>query len=117
MQNILLSVHLVVALLLIGAVLMQRSEGGALGIGGGSGSLFSSRGAGSAVTRATAVLAAIFFATSIALTLVATRTGTSVLDSVTTTQQNGDVKATDEVQLPKLGGETAPATPQVPTGQ
>ena len=77
MQTVLLIVHLLIALALIGAVLLQRSEGGALGIGGGGGggSLFSSRGVGNALTRTTAMLAAAFTVTSIILTLMVTRAG------------------------------------------
>jgi preprotein translocase subunit SecG len=54
-------------------VLLQRSEGGALGIGGGGGTggLFTGRGQANALTRATAILAAIFFVTSVALTVLA----------------------------------------------
>jgi preprotein translocase subunit SecG len=73
MENILIVVHLLITLALIGVVLMQRSEGGALGIGGGSGNLFSSRGVGNALTRTTAILAVCFFASSIALAVLATR--------------------------------------------
>ncbi|NJS40124.1 MAG: preprotein translocase subunit SecG [Rhodobacteraceae bacterium] len=66
MENVVLTIHLILALLLIGCVLLQRSEGGALGIGGGSGggggNLFSSRGAGNTLTRTTAYLAVAFFA-------------------------------------------------------
>lgn len=70
MLNIILAIHLVIAIALIGLVMMQKSEGGALGIGGGGGNLFSSRGVGNALTRATAFLAAAFFVTSIALTML-----------------------------------------------
>ncbi len=76
MQTVLLVIHLIVALALIGAVLLQRSEGGALGIGsggGGGGNLFSARGVGNALTRTTAILALCFFITSIGLTLLAVR--------------------------------------------
>lgn len=101
MQTVLLVIHLIVALSLIGVVLLQRSEGGALGIGGGSGgggNLFSARGVGNALTRTTAYLAVAFFATSIALTILATkRTGSgSVFDSGTSQSQ-------------PAGGTTAPA--------
>ena len=76
MSQVLIAIHLMVVLAMIGLVLLQRSEGGALGIGGGGGGgggggFMSARGAGNVLTRATAILAAIFFATSIALTLVA----------------------------------------------
>lgn len=71
MTTVLIVVHLMVVLALIGIVLLQRSEGGALGIGGGSGAFMSGRGAGNVLTRSTAVLAAVFFVTSIALTVLA----------------------------------------------
>jgi preprotein translocase subunit SecG len=73
MQTVLIVVHLMVVIGLIVTVLLQRSEGGALGIGGGGGTggLFTGRGQANALTRATAVLAAIFFVTSIALTVLA----------------------------------------------
>jgi preprotein translocase subunit SecG len=72
MQTVLIVVHLMVVIGLIVTVLLQRSEGGALGIGGGgTGGLFTGRGQANALTRATAVLAAIFFITSIALTVMA----------------------------------------------
>jgi preprotein translocase subunit SecG len=81
MTSVILAIHLVVALMLIGVVMLQRSEGGALGIGGGSGNLFSSRGVANGLTRATAILAACFFATSIALTMLSThKSGGSLVD-------------------------------------
>ena len=83
MQAILLAVHLVIAVFLIALVMLQKSEGGALGIGGGQGgSLFSSRGMGNTLTRLTAILAACFFATSIALTMLNNKHGGSLVDSV-----------------------------------
>ena len=74
MQTVLIVIHLMVVIGLIVTVLLQRSEGGALGIGGGGGTggLFTGRGQANALTRATAILAAIFFVTSIALTVLAT---------------------------------------------
>ena len=118
METILLVVHLIVALALIGSVLLQRSEGGALGIGGGGGggSLFSSRGVGNALTRTTAFLALAFFATSIILTVLAARGGGggSLFDGVTgAPATQGEPAATDT--LPKLPD--APPPSQVPTGQ
>ncbi len=78
MENILLVVHLLIALALVGVVLMQRSEGGALGIGGGGGGggsggpgMFSARGAANALTRMTAILAAAFMASSLGLAILA----------------------------------------------
>ena len=72
MENVLLIIHLIVALCLISAVLLQRSEGGALGIGGGGGGgIVTSRGAETALTKLTWALAIGFIATSILLTIVA----------------------------------------------
>lgn len=87
MENILLVIHTLVAVALVGVVLLQRSEGGALGIGGGGGGagggMFSSRGAANLLTRATAVLAAVFFLTSIALTVVHSNGGSgSIVDRI-----------------------------------
>ena len=83
MATILLIIHLMVAVALVALVLLQRSEGGALGIGGGGG-LMTGRGAGNALTRATAIAAALFFATSLGLVILAARGGTggSLLDKV-----------------------------------
>jgi preprotein translocase subunit SecG len=123
MQTVLLVIHLIVALALIGVVLLQRSEGGALGIGGGGGgggNLFSARGVGNALTRTTAYLAVAFFATSIALTVLATKRsgGGSVFDAGTSqSQPQGNTTApagqgTGGSVLPKL-----PGAPQVPVSQ
>jgi preprotein translocase subunit SecG len=83
MTTILLVIHLMVALAMIVLVLLQRSEGGALGIGGGGGDgMMSARGLGNAMTRATALLAGVFFLTSIGLTVLSTvENRSSVLDS------------------------------------
>jgi len=74
MEIVVLVIHLFIALAMTGVILLQKSEGGALGIGGGgtAGGLFSARGAANALTRTTAYLAAAFFVTSIVLTLLAT---------------------------------------------
>ncbi len=85
MQAVLLIVHLLIALALVGVVLLQRSEGGALGMGGSSsgGSLFSARGAATLLTRTTAILACLFIITSLGLSILAghrEKTG-SVLDA------------------------------------
>ena len=72
MATALLVLHLMIATALVAVVLLQRSEGGALGIGGGGGGGFlTGRGTANLLTRTTAGLAAAFFATSILLTLVA----------------------------------------------
>ncbi len=133
MIEVLLVIHLLIALALIGVVLLQRSEGGALGIGGGgAGSLFSSRGVGNTLTRTTAILAVIFFITSITLTILArsNRAPSSVFEGSRTEQPASQQTAPQQGQqtppqgqnvLPQLPGSEqqapAPTTPQVPTGQ
>ena len=74
MATVLLIIHIMIAAALIGVVLLQRSEGGALGIGGGGGGggFMTGRGAANFLTRVTAGLAAAFFVTSLILSLVAT---------------------------------------------
>jgi len=72
METILLVVHLLIAIGLVALVLLQKSEGGALGMGGGGGGgMVSARGAANTLTRATVILAVCFFITSIGLTLLA----------------------------------------------
>ena len=66
---IVLVIHVLIAIALTGVILMQRSEGGALGIGGGGG-VMSTRGAGNLLSRSTALLAVAFFATSILLAIL-----------------------------------------------
>ncbi len=93
MQAVLIIVHLFVAMALIFVVLLQRSEGGALGMGGGGsglGGLFSPRGAASTLTRTTAILGIVFFATSLALTMLTlgSRRPASILNSDGSRQPN-----------------------------
>ncbi|BAT60302.1 protein-export membrane protein SecG [Variibacter gotjawalensis] len=75
MQTVLIVIHLMVVLSLTGLVLLQKSEGGGLGMGGGggggAGGFLSSRGTANVLTRSTAILAAVFFATSMLLSIVA----------------------------------------------
>ena len=73
MTTVLLMMHLLLALALVGVVLIQRSEGGGLGIGGGMGGLMSGRGTADFLTRTTAILAACFMASSMLLAYVSTR--------------------------------------------
>ncbi len=70
MQTVIIVVHLLIVLAMIGLVLLQRSEGGGLGMGGGSG-FMSTRGTTNVLSRTTALLAAAFFATSLILSIVA----------------------------------------------
>jgi preprotein translocase subunit SecG len=105
MQTVLIVVHMLIVVALIVTVLLQRSEGGALGIGGGgSGSFFTGRGQASALTRATAILATLFFATSLGLTILASynRTQKSVFEQPAATAPAGDAKDA------KTPGEKAP---------
>ena len=70
MQTVLLVAYLIIVLALIGVILIQRSEGGGLGMGGNAGGLMTVRGSANLLTRTTAVLAALFFATAIGLTIL-----------------------------------------------
>ena len=65
MQSVLIVIHILIVVALVAVVLLQRSEGGALGTGGGTGSFMTGRGQANALSRATAILAAMFFATSL----------------------------------------------------
>lgn len=78
MTTVILVIHILVSAVLIAVVLMQRSEGGALGIGGGGGGgggLMSGRGVAGTLVRTTIIFGAIFFITSIGLTTIASRSG------------------------------------------
>jgi preprotein translocase subunit SecG len=70
MQTLLLTIHIILALLLIGSILLQKSDGGALGIGSSSDNIMSSRSAGNFLTKFTAIVAGLFIITSISLTLI-----------------------------------------------
>ena len=115
MQALLIVVQLIVSVAMIGVVLLQRSEGGALGMGGGGsglGGLFSPRGAADTLTRTTAVLAALFFLTSLGLTVFALHgrpESRSILEQQTSPAKNLPFS------LPKSAPQPGkPATPQVP---
>jgi preprotein translocase subunit SecG len=109
MENAILALHLILALLLIGVVLLQRSEGGGLGMGsGGGGGVISGRAAATALGKVTWGLAAAFIATSITLTLLSAKdsASSSVIDQIggTVAPAPATVPAT-----PDLGA--VPATP------
>lgn len=109
MQNVLIVIHLMIVLALVGVVLIQRSEGGGLGIGGGSG-FMSARGAANALTRTTAILATAFFITSLGLGILARygENATDILDQIPAGSSGQGV-------LDQLGGSSnAPATPATP---
>lgn len=112
MTAVILTIHSLIVLGLIGVVLMQRSDGGALGLGGGGGGFMTGRGAANALTRTTSILAAAFFATSL---LLAIRAGggeqdDDVINQLTGTQapaatrQINDGELSAEELLNSLGG-------------
>jgi preprotein translocase subunit SecG len=126
MATVLLVIHLMIATTLVGVVLLQKSEGGALGIGGGgAGGFLTGRGTANLLTRTTAGLAAAFFATSILLTLVANHTSQrgSLFDNapVSTGPANGAAPANGAKPEPSRGGILdkleAPRAPLVPQNQ
>jgi len=82
MQSVLIVIHLLVVIALVAVVLLQRSEGGALGAGGGGG-FMTGRGQANALSRATAVLGALFFASALLMSILAgwNRAPRSILDS------------------------------------
>jgi protein translocase SecG subunit len=103
MQQVIIAIHLMVVTALVILVLYQKSEGGALGMGGGSG-VFTGRGQANALTRATGILATIFFLTSIALTVLpAWERRAAGGDDWTKAVDQGDVKV-----APIKPGEKAP---------
>ena len=106
LQTILLVAIIIVAIALTGIVLLQKSEGGALGMGGGPSGFMTARGAGNLLTRATSILAVLFFVCAISLTIAGNfaRGSRSVIDA-------------DAVGAIAVGNEqqTAPAEPAAPT--
>ncbi|MCA0003501.1 MULTISPECIES: preprotein translocase subunit SecG [unclassified Mesorhizobium] len=107
MQTVLIVIHLMVVLALVGVVLLQRSEGGGLGIGGGSG-FMTARGAANALTRATAILAAAFFVTSLTLSIIA-RYGEKPIDILDRVPATSD--GAGKGVLNQLPGTTTPTPP------
>jgi preprotein translocase subunit SecG len=112
LTTVLLIIHLFVTLALIGVVLIQRSEGGGLGIGSsqGMGSFMSGRGTANLLTRTTAILATAFMALSLALALMNRGTvgaGRSIFDTVPATST--------EAPAPAPAAPAAPQGPSAPT--
>jgi len=106
MITVIIVFHLILAIALIGVVLLQKSEGGALGIGGGGGmsGFLSGRSTANLLTRTTAILAAAFFGTSIALAVLAS-------------SQRGPHSIIDQGPLPTAPANPAPAPkPAAPSG-
>ena len=112
MENVILAIHLILALLLIGVVLLQRSEGGGLGMGGGGGGVVSGRSAATALGKITWIFAGAFIATSITLTVLAARdsASNSVIDQIGGTVPAPAAPVTD-LPLTALPPADAPAAP------
>ena len=98
MENFILVLNIILAIILVIVILLQKSEGGALGIGASQESFISSRSAGNLLTKATAIIATLFIITSISLTIMAQKeiSTSSVLERVEEKQDPS------EPQIPKL---------------
>lgn len=118
MQNVVLTIHLILAVLLTGVVLLQRSEGGGLGMGGGSGGVMTGRQAANAMTRLTWIFGVALFVTSISLTIIAARqsSNSSIMDQLgvpESQQQDSNLPQLPEyTPPPSTGGD--PLTPPAP---
>ena len=97
MENLVLIIDIILAILLIGSVLLQKSEGGALGLGVSQDNFISSRSASNFLTKATAIIATLFIVTSISLTIMSKENlpTKSVLESVE------EPKTSSEPEIPK----------------
>ena len=97
MENIIMLFNIILAVLLVGLILLQKSEGGALGLGVSQDSFVSSRSAGGFLVKATAVIATLFIITSISLTIMSKDefSSTSVLEKVE------EEKDSSEPEIPK----------------
>ena len=114
MFTFLLIVQTIVAAALVGTILMQRSEGGGLGVGGSSSGFMTARGAADFLTRSTAVLGTIFVCLSIALAAIA---GVSRQPAEIDTTLANQLESSQPVQpapVPVQPAETAPVTGQQP---
>ena len=98
MENIILVLNIILAIILVVIILLQKSEGGALGLGVSQDSFISSRSAGSFLTKATAIIATLFIITSISLTIISKEeySSSSVLEKVE------EEKNSSEPEIPKL---------------
>ena len=98
MENIVLTLNIILAILLVIVVLLQKSEGGALGIGVSQESFISSRSAGNFLTKTTAIIATLFIITSVSLTIIANegKSSSSVLEKIEEKQDSS------EPEIPKL---------------
>ena len=115
MENVILVVHLILAICLIGVVLLQRSEGGGLGMGGGGGAM-TGRQAASALGKLTWAFAIAFLSTSIVLTIIAAQNSAtdSVLDRIGVEVPAIEDPAADVPALPGIGDLLPPTTGDAP---
>src|SRR5271170_2891727 len=114
MQSVLIVIHLLVVIALVAVVLLQRSEGGALGAGGGGG-FMTGRGQANALSRATAILGGLFFASALLMSIIAgwSRAPRSVIDESGSTKTSTEKPAEPNL-LDQLKGPAAPAAPAAP---
>ena len=112
MQNVVLIIHLLLAVTLIGLVLLQRSEGGGLGMGGGGDGAMSGRAAASAITKLTWILSIAFICTSLGLTILQVQksSGNSVLDQLMPVTEQSSTQSADDL-LPPSAADSAPLLP------
>lgn len=116
MQNILLTIHIIACVALVVAIMLQRSEGGALGMGGGgTGGVISGRGAAGILVRVTMVLATIFFITSLAMTFLNNQANTAPGVLERQIQQDGTGSPLGSGGLSSGGVTTPPASTQAAT--
>ena len=94
MENFILVLNIISAILLVLVILLQKSEGGALGIGASQDTFISSRTAGNFLTKSTAIIAALFIITSISLTIISNKgmSSTSVLEKVEEKEDSSEPK-------------------------
>jgi preprotein translocase subunit SecG len=119
MQTVIIVIHLMFVATLIGAVLLQKSEGGGLGVGGGGGGGFmSSRGTANLLTRTTAILGAVFFGLSLLLALLnkGTAVHRSVLDEAPPPAQTAPARPVPGAPSPAAPAAQTPAA-QTPAAQ
>ena len=133
MQTVVILIHLMIVLAMAGLILLQKSEGGGLGMGGGGGGgggFLSSRGTANVLTRTTATLAALFFVTSLVLSILAGMerkprsligTGTTpaapTAPGVPSPPASGAGSVLDQLQRGTPQPQQAPSGPQVPRSQ
>ena len=113
MEAVILVIHLIVTLALIGMVLLQRSEGGGLGIGGGSGGLGALAGApttANVMTRTTAILATMFFVTNLSLAYIA-KSKTSADSVINQVGVEETIEGSEMPSVPADGESTAAEQP------